>query len=61
MSECKGGWCVPLKPIYFMVGDSPRRAVAKVNLQSRVWAVRLGEFFPHRKSVYSTTLGEWGR
>lgn len=60
MSECKGGWCVPLKPICFWVGESPGMAVAKVNLQRRVRAVKLGEFFPHRKSVYSAMFGEWG-
>lgn len=60
MSESKGGWCVPPKPICFRVGESPGMAVAKVKLQRPVRAVKLGEFFLHRKSVYSAMLGEWG-
>lgn len=60
MSEYKGGWCVPLKPICFMVGDSSGIAVAKVNLQARVWAIKLSGVFPHRKSVDSTMTGESG-
>lgn len=35
----------PLKPIGFMVGDPLGMAVAKVNLQARVWATKLSGFF----------------